>query len=57
MAGEIHIHIKVFAVDLLLKGDEHLAGQLLQLKAGFLFLGDVLVLEPGDVQHTADQAA
>ena len=29
MAGEIHIYIEIFRVDFLLKGDQHLAGQLL----------------------------
>ena len=56
--GQVHLDIQIFRHDLLLEGDKHLTDALLHVEAGLLLLGDAaLVLEPGDVQHAADQTA
>ena len=58
VVGQIHSHFQIFRHDLLLEGDEHLAHAFLHVEAGLLLLGDAgLILEPGNVQHTAHQTA
>ena len=58
MLRHIHADVQIFGVDLLLKGNEHLAHALGQLKADLLLLRNApLVLQAGNVQHTADQTA
>ena len=47
----------MFVGDLLFKGDQHLTHDFLQIEVHLLFLGDVLVLELGDIQHAAHQTA
>ena len=55
---EVHVHIQVLVVDLLLEGDEHLSCTLGQIEVELLFLGDaLLLLQLGDIQHTAHQSA
>ena len=54
----IHVHIQLLAVDLLLKGDQHLTGAFLQIKLVLLILRDAaLILQTGYIKHTADQTA
>ena len=58
MLRHIHLDIQVLVVDLLFEGDQHLSGALLQVEMHLLFLGDALfLLQLGDIQHTAHQAA
>ena len=47
----------MLVVDLLFKGQQHLAGGILQVKLNLLLLRNALLgLELGDIQHTADQS-
>ena len=56
MVRHVHLHVDVLVVDLLFKGQQHLAGSILQVKLNLLLLRNALLgLELGDIQHTADQ--
>ena len=58
MFRHFHLNIDIFAKDLLLKGDEHLSGHFRKVKSALLLLGYApLLLQTGDVQHIAHQAA
>ena len=57
MVRHIHFHVDVFVVDFLFKGQQHLAGSILQVKLDLLLIRNALLsLELRDIQHTADQS-